>query len=107
VRQPSQICGNANAFWQTANDEASLSHILLTDRDRSAFPGSFIILGVQDSLKAYPMKHASMLGRVCAALVWCQLDRAALLGTVTDPSGAMVPDVKIIVTQTATGAMYE
>ena len=48
---------------------------------------------------------------LCAILVpfpgFAQLDRGTLTGTVTDPSGAVVPGVKITVRNTATGATYE
>ncbi len=41
------------------------------------------------------------------AAVFAQLDRGAITGLVTDPTGAVVPGVKITVRNTATGAVYE
>ena len=39
--------------------------------------------------------------------LYAQLDRASLTGTVTDPSGAAVPAVKVVIRHVATGARYE
>ena len=36
-----------------------------------------------------------------------QLDRGSIVGTVADPTGAVIPTVKIYVTQKPTGAKYE
>ena len=38
--------------------------------------------------------------------VWAQATRALLNGTVTDPTGAVVPNAEVVVTETGTGAAY-
>ena len=42
-----------------------------------------------------------------ASFTWAQVDRAGLNGTVTDPSGRMLPGVYITATQDATGLRRE
>src|SRR6266498_2688244 len=44
---------------------------------------------------------------IIGTLAHAQLDRGSLTGTVTDPTGAVVPDVKITARNTATNAVYE
>jgi hypothetical protein len=53
------------------------------------------------------MKQLLAAGLVPAALGFAQLDRGQIAGTVTDPSGAVVPGVRITVRNAATGAVYE
>jgi hypothetical protein len=40
---------------------------------------------------------------VCSALAWAQYDTATILGTVTDASGALVPNAKVTLLNTQTG----
>jgi hypothetical protein len=44
---------------------------------------------------------------IIGTLANAQLDRGSLTGTVTDPTGAVVPDVKVSARNTATNAVYE
>ena len=53
------------------------------------------------------MKKLLIAGLVFVASALAQLDRGTLVGTVTDPSSAVIPGVKVIIVQAATGAMYE
>src|SRR4051794_7105736 len=46
---------------------------------------------------------AFFLAAMCA--VWAQQDRGTLAGTVTDTTGAVMPNVKITAVQTETGAV--
>jgi hypothetical protein len=39
--------------------------------------------------------------------LWAQADRGTITGTVTDPSGAAVPGVKVVAIQTATNVIYQ
>src|ERR1035441_154604 len=45
----------------------------------------------------------ALLMAVAAAAGWSQVVNATLLGTVTDASGAVVPNAKVTVTETQTG----
>src|SRR5215470_11549956 len=58
-------------------------------------------------LPLFPMKRLLFPGVLAAACLFGQLDRGSLVGTITDPSNAVIPGVKVLVTQTATGATYE
>ncbi len=40
------------------------------------------------------------------AQLWSQADRASITGTITDPSGSVVPGVQVMATNPATGANY-
>src|SRR5206468_2660239 len=40
-------------------------------------------------------------------VLYAQLDRGALTGTVSDPSGAVIPEVRVSARNTATNAVYE
>ncbi len=42
-----------------------------------------------------------------SAIAWAQQDRATLVGTVTDPTGAVVPQVKVTIVQTSTTLTVE
>src|SRR6266542_2507126 len=44
---------------------------------------------------------------IISTLANAQLDRGSLTGTVTDPTGAVIPDVKVSARNTATNAVYE
>ena len=48
-------------------------------------------------------KRSLLLALVCASMSYAQLDRGTLTGIVTDPSGAVVPGVRITATHLATG----
>src|SRR6266542_1790176 len=39
--------------------------------------------------------------------LFAQLDRGSLTGTITDPSGAVIPDTKVTIKNTGTNAIYE
>jgi len=58
-------------------------------------------------MRKHPAMRVLAVLLVGAALLCGQLNRGTILGTVTDPSGAAVPGVKIAIVQTATGARYE
>ncbi len=52
------------------------------------------------------------LRSVCLLLIGClavlaQLDRGALTGTITDPSGAVIPDARVTIKNTGTNGIYE
>ncbi len=49
----------------------------------------------------------SLLVVVCAVSALAQRDRATITGTITDSSGAIVPGAKIVLTEQATGQVYE
>ncbi len=51
-------------------------------------------------------KSAWLLLIGCLAL-FAQLDRGSLTGTITDPSGAVIPDAKVTIKNTGTNAIYE
>ncbi len=44
---------------------------------------------------------------LCSFMLFAQRDLATILGTVTDPQGAVVPNAKVIITEDATGVSYE
>ncbi len=44
----------------------------------------------------------AFLGVLCASMLYAQLNRASITGTVTDASGAIVPDVQVTATNAAT-----
>jgi Carboxypeptidase regulatory-like domain len=44
---------------------------------------------------------------ICAAMAFAQGDRGTITGTVTDPTGAVVPNANIQVTNTETAAVYQ
>ncbi len=48
----------------------------------------------------------SLLMAAAAAVGWSQAVNATLLGTVTDASGAVVPNAKLTVTETQTGIIH-
>ncbi len=49
-----------------------------------------------------------LLLMICAtALGWAQVDRGSITGTVTDPTGAVIPGVSVTVIQTETGVQYQ
>jgi hypothetical protein len=55
--------------------------------------------------------HALRLGLVAAALIFaapllCQQDSSTIRGSVTDPTGAVIPDVKVVVTDTKTNRQF-
>src|SRR5438270_11851780 len=43
---------------------------------------------------------------LCASAMFAQRDLATLVGTVTDPSGGVVPNVKVTITEVGTGQIY-
>jgi len=47
------------------------------------------------------------LSLLCTVSVLAQLDRGTITGIVTDPTGAVIPRVKVTIQNTATGASYE
>ena len=49
----------------------------------------------------------SLCAGLFAACLWAQQDRATLVGTVTDPTGAVVPQVKVTIVQTTTNLAIE
>ncbi len=53
------------------------------------------------------MLRLAVLAALAAAPAFAQLDRGAITGTVTDPSGAVIPEVKVSLRHIATGAGYE
>ncbi|MCC7173835.1 MAG: carboxypeptidase regulatory-like domain-containing protein, partial [Bryobacterales bacterium] len=53
------------------------------------------------------MQRTLAIGMLFAVSAWAQLDRGQIVGAVTDPSGAVVPGVKITIRNAATGAVYE
>src|ERR1051325_8994886 len=54
-----------------------------------------------------PIARIIWLVLIIGTLANAQMDRASLTGTVTDPTGAVVPDVKVSARNTATNAVYE
>src|ERR1044071_1873927 len=54
-----------------------------------------------------PIARIIWLVLIIGTLANAQLDRGSLTGTVTDPTGAVVPDVKVSARNTATNAVYE
>jgi len=48
----------------------------------------------------------SLLAILGSGLLWAQVDRGTITGTVTDPSGAVVVGVQVVATNTATGATF-
>jgi len=47
-----------------------------------------------------------LLVLAAAVVAWGQQDRATITGTVTDPSGSVIPNVKITVLQVETGTVF-
>src|SRR5258706_16105222 len=43
---------------------------------------------------------------LCASAMFAQRDLATLVGTVTDPSGGVVPNAKVTIIETGTGQVY-
>lgn len=54
-----------------------------------------------------PLKRFFLLAGLVSVCLWGQQDRATLVGTVTDPSGAVVPQVKVTIVQTTTNLAVE
>jgi hypothetical protein len=52
-------------------------------------------------------RHLIVLCLLWAALAYAQTDRGTLTGTVTDPSGGMIPAAKVVLTNLDTGLTYE
>src|SRR6476619_2573101 len=48
------------------------------------------------------VRHVALVGLVAAGLAFSQSDRAAITGTVTDPSGAPIPDAAVTATNIST-----
>src|SRR5262245_44949943 len=48
----------------------------------------------------------ALLAFVCACAAYAQRDLATLVGTVTDPSGGVVANAKVTITETETGQVY-
>ncbi len=61
------------------------------------------------------MRHSFVVPRYTAVLLlvcfagntWAQINRSVLTGTVTDPQGNLVPEAKIVATETTTGLQRE
>src|ERR1700688_381617 len=47
-----------------------------------------------------------MLFLALSATVWAQRDLATVTGTISDPTGAVIPGAKVIITEDATGLAY-
>ena len=47
-----------------------------------------------------------LLALVCACASFAQRDLSTLVGTVTDPSGAVIAGAKVTITETGTGQVY-
>lgn len=47
------------------------------------------------------------LALLCASAAFAQLNTGSITGTVTDPSGALVPGVKVTVRNTATNSVRD
>ncbi len=45
----------------------------------------------------------ALVGLLCLATAWAQTPTGSIEGVITDPSGAVVPNAKVTVTETATG----
>lgn len=52
------------------------------------------------------MRRLSAILLLCASATLAQLDRGTFTGTLTDASGAAVPNVTVTVTHAPTGAVY-
>src|SRR5580698_6847322 len=50
--------------------------------------------------------RTALLTLLCAGALFAQRDLSTLAGTVTDPSGGVVPNAKVTITETATGEVY-
>ena len=48
----------------------------------------------------------ALLALTCASAVFAQRDLATLVGTVTDPSGGVVANAKVTITEIETGQVY-
>ena len=48
----------------------------------------------------------SLLALFCACALFAQRDLATITGTVTDSSGAVVPNAKVVITEQGTGQVY-
>ena len=44
---------------------------------------------------------------LASTFTWAQVDRGTITGTVTDPTGAVVPGVKVVLVETQTGVQYQ
>ncbi len=53
------------------------------------------------------LKRMLLLAGLASACLWAQQDRATIVGTVTDPTGAVVPQVKVTIVQTTTNLAVE
>jgi Carboxypeptidase regulatory-like domain len=53
----------------------------------------------------YPCLLLSLLSLVAPA-VWAQVDRGTISGTISDPTGAVVPAVQVTATENSTGTVY-
>src|SRR6266853_4348368 len=51
--------------------------------------------------------HMALLSLFCASAVFAQRDLGTLVGTVTDTSGGVVPNARVVVTEAGTGQVYE
>ena len=56
--------------------------------------------------RLYAGVRVGLLAVFCASAVLAQRDLATLVGTVTDPSGGVVPNAKVTITEVGTGQVY-
>ncbi len=56
--------------------------------------------------RSFAGPRIALLAFVCACASFAQRDLATLVGTVTDPSGGVVPNAKVVITETETGQVY-
>lgn len=54
-----------------------------------------------------PKRSLFLAAVLLSAFAWAQQDRATVVGTVTDPTGAVVPQVKVTIIQTTTNLTVE
>lgn len=66
-----------------------------------------MLRGGQNTVGAKTLRILTLLVLTGFAVLTAQQDRGTLTGTASDPAGAVVPGVKVTITNTATNATYE
>src|SRR5437762_4160970 len=59
---------------------------------------------LQTSLR---LRNCLLLAILCSSMALAQRDLGTIIGTITDPQGAAVPNAKVTITEDATGLTYE
>src|SRR5580692_4246702 len=92
-------------LWMSATFGSNLFSILLR-QSLSLFEKGLRPVGAGGTIMKLAFRIAAVV-MLLSSLALAQLDRGTITGTVTDASGAVVPNAKIIVKNQGTNATYQ